>query len=121
GRNARLGNPKIPDCGRTAIAEYIERHTRRPHRITADISQGQNYRSFLDIYVPVWLALGRVASDNTRALISAIRRFSAVWRGSGRMAARASAMAPARSDSGSTPSKVGFTSPSMIACQSARP
>ena len=36
-------------------------------------------------------------SDVARALISAIVRLSATWRGSGMTAARASAMAPARS------------------------
>ena len=46
----------------------------------------------------------------TRALISAILRLSAACSGSGIAAARASAIAPARSDRARTPSKVGLAS-----------
>ena len=67
-------------------------------------------------------ASGRArARPAARARISAILRLSAACRGSGNAAARASAIAPARSGSASTPSKVGLARPSMIACQSAMP
>ena len=61
------------------------------------------------------------AEKVTRALISAIFRFSAACRGSGSAAARASLIAPAESGNASAPSKVGLARPSIIWCQSARP